>query len=291
MAQIDLISVENLNAFIELIPPILKNKSVTEEGFFFYGISDGGSAAGVVIIKQIADDVELRYLYILPRFRGSGMMDQMLAELFVRLRNDGFNHLIMSYIPDEYQSLGYLSRRFGFEERVMDYGYFRFMVEDIKNSKVSTISANGIMRFKYLPDAKKHSLDKMIQKYINVHGLKLSTKKEMLPYSLAYMENDEPKGALIVEIPSMSDGPTFDDLKSYPEAGAYDIALFFVGTGGQKAPLYLLSSFCQMISKELPENALITGYFPEGHVSKLVEGALGIKGHHEVTATLDLRTI
>ena len=290
MALIELISPQNLDAFIELIPPVLRDQSVSEEGFLFYGISESRAAVGVVIIKESADVADLRYLYILPQLRGSGIMDGMLAELFIRLRDDGYNYLTMYYIPDEYQSLRYLSERFGFEERVLDYGYFRFTAQDLKKSKVSSIMSNGILRFKYLPKEKKDVLDKLIKKYIAVREIDVSSSKGMEPYSLAYMENEQPKGALIVEVPD-EEGPALDFLKHFPEVGAYDITLFLVGTGGQKAPLYLLSGFCQMVNKELPENTVITGYFPEGHVAKLVEGALGIMGHREVCATLDLRII
>ncbi len=291
MAQIELINPKNLYAFLELIPPLLQKQSTAEDGYLFYGISESATAIGVVVLKENADTVDLRYLYILPAYRGLGVMDQMLAELFIRLRDDGYNNLTMYYLPDLYQQLRELSQRFGFKERVLDYGYFRFRVEDIKKSKVATISSTGTLRFKYLPPEKKLSLDRMLKKYIDLTGMKLCTTKEMLPYSLAYMEKEEPKGALIVEIPNVSAGPAIDLIKRFPEAGAYDITLFFVGTAGQKAPLFLLSSFCQMINKELPENAVITGYFPEGHVSKLVEGALGIKGQREVCATLDLTAI
>ena len=126
---------------------------------------------------------------------------------------------------------------------------------------------------------------------MQLHNLRGIGSDEILPYSLAYMEGNEPKGALIVEVPPKNEGPAVYEVNKYPETGAYDITLFFIGTGGQKAPLYLLSGFCQMIGKELPGNAVITGYFPEGHVSRLIEGSLGVRGQHEVHASLDLQML
>lgn len=291
MANINLISPENLNAFDVLIPPILREYSVKEDGFLFYGIDEEEQAVGVVVLKEIADSVELRYLYILPELRGSGVMDQALAELFIKLRDEGYKELTMKYIPDEYQVIRNLSRRFGFTETVLEYGYFKFRAEDVAKSKARSIVPTGIIRYKYLPPDKRGNLNKLINKYMQMYDLRMLAGDEILPYSLAYMEADEPKGALIVEVPTGSEGPVVDDIKKYPEAGAFDITLFFVGSGGQKTPLYLLSGFCQMIGKEFPENALITGYFPEGHVSKLIEGALGVQGHHEVLAKLDLTSL
>ena len=291
MANIGLISPENLDAFIELIPPVLRGFSVNEEGFLFYGLDEEDQAVGVIVLKEAADTLELRYMYVLPELRGSGIMDQAIVELLLQLRDEDFNYLVMKYIPDEYPVMRHLSRRFRFEETVLDYGYFKFRAEDVKKSKATSIVPTGIIRYKYLPPEKRGNLNKLVNKYMQMYDLRFISKEEILPYSLAYMEGDEPKGALLVEIPSGFDGPVVDDLRKYPEAGAFDITLFFVGSGGQKTPLYLLSAFCQMIGKEFPENALITGYFPEGHVSKLIEGALGVQGHHEVMAKLDLSTL
>ena len=144
------------------------------------------------------------------------------------------------------------------------------------------------MRVKYLPEPAKEMLFNMIEKSLSFYDFKLQKREDILPYSMAYVEHDRPRGALIVQTPSLAVMPAVSDIKKYPEPGALDLTLFFVGTTTLKAPLYLLSGLCQIVDKEISDNVTMTGFFPEGHVTRLLEGALGIRGFHEVSATLDL---
>ena len=288
MAFIEEISPANLYAFDELIPKILKQQALNEPGFHFYGISESGEAAGCVVFIENADVAELKYLYILPYLRGTGVMDQMLMELFLALRDQEYNYVKVNYIPEEFEAFINISRRFGFEEHPRDMAYFRFSAETIKKCRASNYEPNGIIRLKYLPPDKKEKLYKLIDRNMSFNGYEIKNKDEILPYSMAYLENEQPKGALIVENPRIVSVPTTDDIKRFPEPGALDLALFFVGTGTLKAPLYLLSGLCRVIQNELNDNVVVTGYFSEGHVTRLLEGTLGIKGHHEVSAILNL---
>lgn len=291
MAFIDIVSPNNLDVYSGFLPPILTKKFIEEDGFSFYGINEGNEAVGAVVIQEAGDLAKIRYIYILPHLRGTGIMDMMLSELFLRLRDEDINNVSLNYIPKVHEVLGYLSKRFGFQERRLDYGYFRFKSEDIFKSKVVAISPQGVIRLKYLPSDKKDRLWKLVTKYMNIYENVDFVQEQFMSYSIAYLENDEPKGVLLIHAPDFSGDYTVENQSKYPEDGAYDIALFFVGMGQQKAPLYLLSALCQIIKKELPDNTLITGYFPEGHVVKLIEGIFGVEAKHEVCATLDLNLL
>ncbi len=288
MAFIEEISPANLYAFDEMIPNILKVQALNEGGYHFYGISESNQAAGVVVFVERADAAEIKYLYILPYLRGTGVMDGMLMELFTELRDAGYKTISARYIPEEFENFVNISRRFGFSENVLDLAYFRFNAGDIKKCRASFYEPRGIMRLKYLPEEKKKKLFKIIDKNMSTTMYDISSMEEVLPYSMVYLENDEPRGALIVENPRITMLPTSDDLTKFPEPEAFDLVLFFVGTTTLKAPLYLLSGLCRIIQKELSDNVVMTGYFSEGHVTRLLEGSLGIKGHKEVCATLDL---
>ncbi len=215
-------------------------------------------------------------------------MDQMLMELFFELKSMDFKYIKVRYIPEEFAGFVHISKRFGFTETREDMAYFRFSAEDIKKCRASSYEPKGIIRLKYLPDDKRQTLYKIIDRNMAFMDYDISSKDEILPYSMAYLEREEPKGALVVEAPKASLIPAGDDKKKYPEPGAFDLALFFVGTTTLKAPLYLLSGLCRIIDKEMHDNAVMTGYFPEGHVTRLLEGTLGIKGRHEVCAVLAL---
>ena len=288
MAFIEEISPANLHAFDEFIPAILKNQAMNVPGFHFYGISESDEAAGCVVFVEKADVAEIKYLYIQPYLRGTGVMDQMLMELFLELRSEEYNYVTVNYIPEEFEPFVNVSRRFGFRERPLDLAYFRFTAMSIKKCRASSYEPKGIIRLKYLPDDKKDKLYKMIDRNMNFSGYDFKNRDEILPYSVAYLENENPKGVLIVDNPRIVSIPTSDNIKRFPEPGALDLALFFVGTGTLKAPLYLLSGLCKIIQKELNDNVVLTGYFSEGHITRLLEGTLGIKGHHEVCATLNL---
>ena len=288
MAFIEEISPANLYAFDELIPNILKIQASNEPGFHFYGISESNEAAGVVVFVEKADTAEIKYIYILPYLRGTGVMDGSLMELFMELRDAGYRYVSVRYIPEEFENFVNISRRFGFSENVLDLAYFRFNAEDVKKCRAAYYEPRGIIRLKYLPEDKKKKLFRIIENNMTLTDYDISSMDEILPYSMVYLENDEPRGALIVENPRITMLPTTDEIGKYPEPGAFDLALFFVGTTTLKAPLYLLSGLCRVVQKELSDNVVMTGYFAEGHVTRLLEGSLGIRGHKEVCATLDL---
>ncbi len=288
MAFIEEISPANLYAFDELIPKILKLQAQTEGGFHFYGISESGEAAGCVVLVDNAETAEIKFMYIVPYLRGTGVMDRMLMDLFKELYENEYRFVTVNYIPEEFESFVHISKRFGFEERVMDLAYFRFNASDIKKCRAAFYEPRGIVRLKYLPEDKKKKLSRIIEKSITLWDYDIAAMEEILPYSMAYLENEEPKGALIVENPKVTMIPASENMNRFPEPGALDLALFFVGTTTLKAPLYLLSGLCRVIRKELNDNVVMTGYFPEGHVTRLLEGTLGIKGSHEICATLDL---
>ncbi|MBE5826537.1 MAG: GNAT family N-acetyltransferase [Butyrivibrio sp.] len=291
MAYIEEIIPDNLQAFDLLIPDILKRESLSRSGLHFYGISESDEAVGCIITEDSADAVQIRYLYIAPYLRGSGVMDQMLMLLFLELREKGFVKVVMDYIPGEYEMLTHMSSRFGFKESRMDLAYFRFKAEEVKKCAVASYDPKGIMRMKYLPEDKKERLFKMIGKSFSFYDFNLPARDDILPYSMAYLEDNQPRGALIVQSPGASIIPATEDIRSFLKPGSLDLTLFFVGTTTLKAPLYLLSGLCRIIQKEIDDNVIMTGYFPEGHVSRLLEGTLGVRGNHEVRAVLNLSTI
>ncbi|MCR5402312.1 MAG: hypothetical protein K6E91_00620 [Butyrivibrio sp.] len=291
MALIDEISPNNLAAYDPFLPDMLKAAYVRESGYRFYGISESDEAVGTVIMKLTGDEASIRYMYIIPYLRGTGVIDEALSFLFLQLRDEGFSAVTMDYFPSEYEVLRNISYRFGFTERKLGYSYVRFEVKDIEKSRAAAFAPKDIIRLKYLPQPKRDSLFKLIDRHITFYDHKISQMTDILPYSIAYMEKDDPKGALVVESPNVEIIPTTDDMKRFPEPGAYDITLFFVGTTGKMAPLYLMSGLCKIVKNELPGNVIMTGFFPEGHVATFIEGVLGIKGKREVRATLDLSTL
>ncbi len=291
MAIIQEISPANFNAFDPLIPSVLKELYLSEHGMRFYGISDSDEAVGCIVFIERADEIQLRYIYILPHLRGLGVIDDMLTTLFLQLRDDGYNYVTAKYVPEEYENFTHISQKYGFTETPSDYAYFRFRASDVRNCRVSSFKPKGIMRFQYLPEDKRQKLYKIIDRSFEIYGTALPDRESILPYSMVYMENNQPKGALLVESPRISRIPINENIESFPEPGAYDLLLFFVGTTTLTAPLYLLSGLCEVLRNELNENTLITGYFPESHVTKLLEGTLGVAGHHEMHARLDLSTL
>ena len=287
MASIAEITPGNIKVFYDFIPDVLK-ADVSNNNLHYYGVEESGEASGVIILRQINDTAEIKYIYILPYLRGTGLIDIALNSLFFNLKDEGYNYLSMRFLPKEYPMLNSIAKRFDFEVKSLDYAYFKFDKQDIMKSKASNFEPKNIIRMKYLPKNKKDSLMKLIKKNISLYGKDIITGKMYEEFSIAYMDGDTPKGALVVESPSPSILPAIEGLKSYPEPGTYDITLFFVGSSKLLAPMHLLGSLCKILQKELPDNVTMTGYFPEGHVVRLIEGVLGITGNHEVMAKLDL---
>ncbi len=288
MASIDLISGLNIESFGEMIPEVFKNAALSEPGFRFYGIEENSVASGVIIMEEASDRIAIRYLYLLPEYRGTGMMDEMVTMLFFRLQEEGFTYVTLSYLPEIYPGLRHFSKRYGFVEEELDYAYFRLTSEDFKKSKAAAIVPKGVMRLRYLPDEKRGYLMKLVDKSIRFYEEKLSRTDEIQSYSMVYMDGELPKAALVIEEVNYRNLPVADNVKMYPEPGSMEMMLFFVGTANQKAPIALLSALCKLIRTELPEDTVLTGYFPEGHVTRLLEGIFGKRGSHEYLATLDL---
>lgn len=290
MTSIQEISSQNLPAFAELIPKILQEKA-SDPDLHFYGIDESGQAVGVIVGLSQLDEMEIKYLYLLPYLRGTGVIDTMLMTLFFQLRDEGYSAVTMRYVPTEYPTLSIISRRFEFQEKELSYAYFTFKGSDVRRSKAASVTPKHIIRVKYLPSDKKNRLFRLIDRNMQIYDRKSFSTESYQPFSMAYMENEDPKGALVVEAPDLSILSASDDIKRYPQPGSYDMTLFFVGTSHQMAPLHLLSGLCKVLETELPDDVTMTGYFPEGHVVRLLEGALGLKGKHEVLAKLDIRGI
>ena len=145
MAIITEISPENLVAFDSFIPELLKSASLSEAGYRFYGIIESEEAAGSVIMKITGDEARLRYLYIIPHLRGTGVMDQCLSQLFIELWEEGIGYVRMDYFPEEFETLRYLSERFGFTEKSLPYSYVRFGTKEI------TARGAGVILFGIAP--------------------------------------------------------------------------------------------------------------------------------------------
>ena len=287
MASIREISPDNLDAFIDFIPKFLQ-KQALDEPYHFYGIEEGMEASGVIAFVENGDIADIKYLYILPYLRGTGVIDQMLESFFSQLTEQGYSTVSIRYVQNEYPVLDAITERFSFTKKSLDYAYFKFKGEDIEKCKAADFAPKGIMRIRFLPKHKKQQLVRLINKSFEKYDRHINLSQEFMPYSLAYLEGGEPKGALVVESPRLVTAAAFNDAKRYPEPGTYDISLFFVGSTRQMVPLLLLSGLCRVIQKELSPNVTMTGYFPEGYVVKFLEATLGVKGNHEVKATLDI---
>lgn len=289
----------NLGAFQPLIPEVLQRWAVEEHGWAFYGIAQDMEAIGIIALSAVGDICRIRYLYLTPENRKQGLMDRALSELLFELKDDGYSGLEMSYIPTEYPEIDRLATGFDFTIHKTDRAYFRFKAENVRRCKAASFAPQNIMRLKVLPPEHLNTLMKMIidngydLEGLGAFGSKTEANKSFREYSLVYMENNKPKGALLVQDNTLNrlpeGGAAFG--KIYPEPSAANLMLIYVGTTQTKAPLYLLSGLCRNVIRDFPDEALLTGYFSLGHITNLFEGFLGVKGSREVTASLDFTAL
>ena len=293
MVFVKQIAPDNMDVFIPFIPKILYRQYIDEKNMLFYGISTDGEAIGTVVLRESLDTVEILYMYLLPVHRRMGYMDKVLADIMFDIKNKGFTRLSMDYLPGEYPTIGRISSRFSFTENKTDRAYFRFDVEQIKKCKVMEYKPQGIVRLRALPEALRQELYKQVKnkgydmKAVLADKSMLASVEE---HSLVYMEHEKPMGLVLVQDMKnlVIEDTTISFGRVFPHESAADIALIFVGSSQIKVPLYLISALCREILAEYKDNDVITGYFPDGHLTKLLEGTLGIKGMHEMTAVLSL---
>ena len=293
MVQTGLISEDNLDVFTPLIPGILKVQAL-DDGFRFYGISVDGEAAGIVVIREKSDIAELKYMYLLPDWRSRGHIDSAISMLLVNLYQEGYAYVQMDYIPSEYPQIAKLADRFSFRKYTTDRSFFSFKISEIKNCKAMSYTAQGILRLRALPPRIKDDLFKLMDKSgYDISRKTIENDPDTLEQSLVYMEGEKPRGLLLVKRFAYKEGPGGVSMfgKVFPSESSADIALIYVGSKELKVPLYLLSALCRNFVTDFAANELVTGYFPEGHITRLLEGALGVRGQHEETAILDLSTM
>ncbi len=293
MVYISQISPDNIDVYIPLIPGILKTQALKEGDMRFYGISVDGEAAGTVVIRERADMAELRYMYLIPDRRGYGYMDKVLADLAFMLRDEGFSVITFDYLPSEYPAVARICSRFSFEEHAAKSAFFRFRVQDIRKCTAVSYMPRDTIKLRVLPDPARKQLYKNVERQgydishiISDHDVLASMEE----HSLVYMEHDKAAGLILVQ--DMHDHRLRDKSlalgKVFPDGASADIALVYVGSSQLKAPLYLISALCRDILSNYEDNDLITGYFPEGQITRLLEGTLNIRGLHEMTASLSL---
>ena len=293
MVFVKQIAPNNLDVFIPFIPKILYRQYIEEKNMLFYGISSQGEAIGAVVLREGGDTVEILYMYLLPVHRRMGYMDIVLVNIMFDLHEKGFSRLTMDYLPEEYPTISHISFRFSFSENSSDRAYFRFDVEQIKTCKVMDYKPQGIIRLRALPESIRQELYRQVKKK-GYDMRAIMSDKEMLAsveeHSLVYMEREKPMGLVLVQDMKniVAEDTTISFGRIFPHESAADIALIFVGSTQIKVPLYLISALCREILAEYKNNDVITGYFPDGHLTKLLEGTLGIKGMHEMTAVLSL---
>lgn len=293
MVFVKQIASNNMDVFIPFIPKILFRQYIEEKDMLFYGISTDGEAIGTVVLREGGDTAEILYMYLLPVHRRLGYMDKVFADIMFDLRDKGFSRLTMDYLPGEYPNIGRISSRFSFTENKSDRAYFRFDVEQIKKCKVMDYKPQGIVRLRALPEALRQELYRQVKnkgydmRTIMADKAMLASVEE---HSLVYMEREKPMGLVLVQDMKnlVIEDTTISFGRVFPHESAADIALIFVGSTQIKVPLYLISALCREILTEYQNNDVITGYFPDGHLTKLLEGTLGIKGMHEMTAVLSL---
>ncbi|SCY59810.1 hypothetical protein SAMN02910292_02177 [Lachnospiraceae bacterium XBB2008] len=284
----------NIEAYQPLIPEILQRWAVEEKNWMFYGIAVDGSAVGVIALSSAGDVAHIRYVYLTPESRRMGYMERSISEVMFDLHDEGYSGLEMSYIPSEYPVIHDIALKYDFRIQQTDRAYFRFRASDVRNCKASSFAPQDIMRLKVLPAQHRSTLMKMIRDsgydISSMGGIDNPSQisSSLTEYSLVYMENGRPKGALLVQDTAGSKLPDGAAAfgKIYPEPSAANLMLIYVGTIQTKAPLYLLSGLCRNVIKDFPENALLTGYFTLGHITNLFEGALGVKGNREVSAVV-----
>lgn len=293
MVFVKQIAPDNMDVFVPFIPKILHRQYIDEKNMLFYGISTEGEAIGIVVLRESLDTVEILYMYLLPVHRRMGYMDKVLADIMFDIKDKGFTRLTMDYLPGEYPTIGRICSRFSFTENKTDRAYFRFDVEQIKKCKVMEYKPQGIVRLRALPEALRQELYKLVKnkgydmKAVAADRSMLASVEE---HSLVYMEREKPMGLVLVQDMKnlVIEDTTISFGRVFPHESAADIALIFVGSSQIKVPLYLISALCREILAEYKDNDVITGYFPDGHLTKLLEGTLGIKGMHEMTAVLSL---
>ncbi len=293
MVYAEEINAGNIDVFQPLIPKMLQQLSLTEENWRFYGIESRDEACGVISVFERGDTAVLRYIYLLPGYRNQGIIDDAITRLLVSLYNERFSFVQMDYIPSEYPNIAKLARRFDFKDYKSDRAYFKFTVADIRNCKAMSYSSHGIVRLRALPQNVRNNLyDLVVKSGYDVEASMFQSDINTLEYSVVYMEGDKPKGLLMVN--RMDRNPKTTDIafgRVFPEASAADIALVYVGSKELRVPLYLLSALCQNVIRDFESTDIITGYFPEGHLTRLLEGTLNIKGRHEVSSVFRLDTL
>ncbi len=83
MFYIKEINGNEMDKFIEYIPNSIIIDSLTNDNYIYYGIVEDNEAIGVIVMETDSENVELTYAYVLPVYRGRGIMSRALNQLIV----------------------------------------------------------------------------------------------------------------------------------------------------------------------------------------------------------------
>lgn len=290
------ISPDNIDIFMPMIPEILISQSLSDDSMRFYGVSVDGEASGIVAVRLMNDTADLRFMYLLPNKRNQGYMDRAVTTVLFDLYREGFARVIMNFIPSEYRAVDRICERFGFTRHKTERSFFRFNVSQVRKCKAITYVPQGTLKLRALPAPLRNDLYKKVSdKGYDISHIISNPEiaRSLEEHSLVYMENGKPLGLMLVQdmrsLPDPDKTGAFGRI--FPEGSSADIALIYIGSTQVKAPLYLVSALARDILTGYRDNELITGYFPEGHLTKLLEGTLGIQAMREITCEIALDTL
>lgn len=277
MSYIKEISGDELDKFIEFIPNSIIIDSLENDNYIFYGIVEENEAIGVIVMETDSENVELTYAYVLPVYRGRGIMSRALNQLMVVFWYRGFQNMFLTYTPKLAPALDFFTATLEFVKIELDNAYFEISLKEASESKLWSKKILHTSRLSELDEDQKKIL------FSNIEDLGIEMFNEIdidrgyLPnQSIVYMNNDVPEGLLIV---------------GQDENKKIDAELIYLKSKDVMAPYYMISALYENLKKDYPMNTVISFYSKNGYMTGVLEKILGINGSREVVARYELSRI
>ena len=277
MSYIKEINGNEMDKFIEYIPNSIIIDSLTNDNYIYYGIVEDNEAIGVIVMETDSENVEFTYAYVLPVYRGRGIMSRALNQLIVVYWYKGYQNLHMSYNPKLAPAIDKYADTNEFVKIELDNAYFEFSLQVASESKLWSKKILHTRRMSELDESQKQILYAAIENLgIEIFNEIDTDRGYLINQSIVYMNNEVPEGLLIV---------------GQDENKKLDAELVYLKSKDVMAPYYMISALHENLENDYPLETIVSFYSKNGYMTGVLEKILGTKGYREIIARYDLSRV
>lgn len=269
----DWVPQESEQYFLPFLPESVKKEYEENPQLLIYGMVAEDTAVGAAAVSIIGTSAILEYVYIVPDYRGYGLLDECMASLGYSLWKLQVDGVYVRYIPEDDTRIHEEMQLLGAYIEKTGSGVMHFALADIKDHPALSGTTPGV---KALAGCKREELDGLYRRIRRRGEDLIDLPLDLADYepacSCVYMKHGEAVGLLLVE---------------QSEESVY-IPFFFTDTDDMLAPLLLVRFALSQGLLQFSEDTTVSFRTVDGKLTKLLVKLSGKEVTEEVEAVWPL---